>query len=473
MVGKRGPERKSRMNDSFVLRLTGDQHTQLRSHLFPGDGNEAVALALCGRLNHAHGHALCVYQILLVPHSQCRERTPERVTWDTSIGRDLFQKAAEKGMGILKIHSHPEGYKRFSKYDDRSDKELFSSLHSWTDDGMPHASVVMLPDGSMFGRIVDPDGNFQPISKISVVGDDILFFREQSGRPVDQAQIRTSQTFGDKTTSLLKQLRIGIVGCSGTGSWVAEQLARLGVEDLLLVDPDIVEEKNLNRIVNSTEDDALNARAKVLSLQDAISRHGTKTKVSVWKETLFSLEVAAALATCDIIFGCMDSIEGRDTLNRIATFYTIPYFDLGVRLDADGAGGIQNVSGAVHYLIPGGSSLLSRGVYTSEGLRADSLKRTNPEQYKCEAKEGYIKGAKVESPAVISVNGFCASMAVNEFLARIHPYRLSPQSEARWQQFDLVNSFWQQADEGGRCPVLSKHSGRGDMNPFLNSMSYA
>lgn len=33
----------------FTLRLTGHQHAALKAHLFPGDGNEAVAVALCGR----------------------------------------------------------------------------------------------------------------------------------------------------------------------------------------------------------------------------------------------------------------------------------------------------------------------------------------------------------------------------------------------------------------------------------------
>jgi len=456
----------------FILRLTGSQHAQLKTHLFPGDGKEAVALALCGRLHHPEGHTLCVHQILLIEHSKC-ERTPDRVRWDTAHGRQLFERAAAKGMGVLKIHSHPAGYDRFSEYDDVSDGDLFPSLHSWTDDGMPHASAVMLPDGSMFGRFVDSAATFHKMTHVAVTGDDIAFYRQGGGSTVDAAQMRTSQTFGDKTTVLLKHLRIGIVGCSGTGGWVIEQLARLGVGNLLLVDPDIVEFKNLNRIVNSTQDDALQKRAKVAALHAAIAKHGTGTEVTVFQDDLFNRKVARALAECDVLFGCMDSIEGRDILNRIAAFYSVPYFDLGVRLDADGMGGIVNVSGAVHYLLPDGSSLLSRGAYTAAALRADSLKRTNPSQYKSELAEGYIKGAKVDSPAVISVNGFCATMAVNEFLARIHPYRGSDNSECRWQQFDLVNSCWLQPKEGVKCLELSKRAGRGDTTPFLDCMTYA
>ncbi|MBB5036759.1 ThiF family adenylyltransferase [Prosthecobacter dejongeii] len=454
-----------------TLRLTGEQHQQLKNHLFPGDGKEAVALVLCGRLQNAGGHTLCANKILLVAHDLCRERTPVSVTWPTEVGRAFYQRAAEKNMAVLKVHSHPEGYDEFSAQDDRSDAALFSSLHNWTEDGLPHASAVMLPDGTMFGRFAEQDGSFVPITKIAVAGDDIRIFTVGEDLMVDDAQLRTLQTFGEGTTQLLRRLKIGVVGCSGTGSWVIEQLARLGVGELVLMDPDIIERKNLNRIINSREADALGKRSKVDALTDVIKLHGTGTMVTALNTSSFTEDAARQLAYCDILFGCMDLVEGRDRLNRIATFYSIPYFDLGVRLDADGNGGISNVCGVVNYLLPGGSSLLSRGCYSAETLRVQSLRRTKPAQYESELKEGYIKGAKVESPAVVSVNGFCATMAINELLARLHPFRSTPNAEARRQQFDLKNSFWIQLDDTGPCPALAKNCGRGDMTPFLNSVT--
>jgi len=454
-----------------AIRMTGTQHEFLRRHLFPGDGNEAVALMLCGRLAEGDQHILCAYEIYPISHESCRERTPDRVTWNPEHGRGLFDKAVAKSMAILKVHSHPGGYDMFSEFDDKSDSDLFSSLHAWTDDGFPHASAVMLPTGRLFARFVERDRSFHDVEKILVVGDEIRLFRTETTEAVDGAQLRTSQTFGEKTTRLLKKLRVGVVGCSGTGSWVIEQLSRLGVGQLLLVDPDTVEKKNLNRIVNTTEDDARDKKGKVYALRDTILTHGTQNGVEVLQASLLEEAVAKKLAGCDVLFGCMDSVEGRDRLNRLAAFYTLPYFDLGVRLDADGSGGISNVSGVVHYLIPGGSSLLSRGAYSSEALRVEALRRTDPEQYRRELDDGYIKGAKVDSPAVISVNGFCATMAVNELLARIHPYRSGKLAEERRQQFDLKNCFWHQLEDGPSCSMLAKFAGRGDMLPFLNSMS--
>lgn len=454
-----------------ILRLTASHHDELRRHLFPGDGKEAVALVRCGRRSGEAEHILLAHEILPVPHSLCRVREPDCVYWPPDIGRELYERAAAKSMAILKVHSHPAGYDRFSALDDRSDKELLQSIHGWTDDGMPHASAVMLPGGEMFGRFVDGAGRFTPIDRITLVGDHIRFFDRLQASAIDEAQLRTAQAFGEGTTALLKRIRAGIVGASGTGSWVAEQLTRLGVGELLIADPDVIEHKNLNRIVNSSLKDAETKRPKTAALAEALGAHGTGTKIIPLEGTLFDEEIAKKLATCDVVFGCMDKFEGRDRLNRLAAFYLIPYIDLGVRLDADGTGGISSVSGAVHYVLPDGSSLLSRNCYSAETLRVEALRRTNPEQYAAELAVGYIKGAKVDSPAVISVNGFCASMAINELLARLHPYREGNLAEHRHQSFDLKNCFWMQRDDAEPCKMLQKYAGRGDMAPFLNCIT--
>src|SRR5437867_3490567 len=100
-----------------VTRVSGDQYQKLRAHLFPGDGREAVALALCGRLESAATQILCVHELFLIPHERCHERTPVRVSWPADIGRDLYTQAMAKHMAILKIHSHPTDFADFSQTD--------------------------------------------------------------------------------------------------------------------------------------------------------------------------------------------------------------------------------------------------------------------------------------------------------------------------------------------------------------------
>lgn len=459
------------MNIRTRLRLTAEQDSELHAHLYPGDDNEAVALVLCGRRSGEGCEVLTVHEVFPIPYGECLVRTPVRVTWPSQIGVSLYKRAMRNGMAVLKIHSHPGGYADFSEWDNQSDRELFESLHGWTDDGLPHASAVMLPDRRIFGRMVAANLDFQQIERVMVVGDEITFHDVASSSGIrDDRDLRNSQAFGPKTVNQLRSMTVGVVGCSGTGSWVVEQLARLGVGQLVLVDPEVIENKNLNRIVNSSIADAQARSAKVDVMRSWAERMGMGTQVVSITASVESLEVMKKLASCDVLFGCMDKMEGRNTLNRLATFYSLPYFDVGVRLDADGKGGVDVVCGSVHYLLPGGSSLLSRGVINPEGIRADVLRRTNPEQYADELERGYIHGAKVESPAVTSVNGLCASMAVNNLLARIHAFRIDPNNEIRHQWFDLVNGVFGTSADGERCASLAKYVGRGDMDPFLNTV---
>jgi proteasome lid subunit RPN8/RPN11 len=157
-----------------TLRLAGFQHEKLCSDLLSEDGLERVVIGLCGRLDHPTGEILLLHEWQPVPAKAYRERAPDRVSWDTEWMVPLLEKAVRKNLSVMKFHSHPGGYERFSDLDDESDRRLFSSLHGWFDESHSHGSAVMLPDGRLFGRTVDEGGDFAPFRKITVVGDEIL-----------------------------------------------------------------------------------------------------------------------------------------------------------------------------------------------------------------------------------------------------------------------------------------------------------
>src|SRR5260221_2029593 len=399
------------MHSYRSLRMTGAQHGSIRHHLFPGDGNEAVAFALCGTL---HEHALSVHKLHPVPYGDCIVRTADRVTWRTDVLPAILAEAESRNVALPKIHSHPEDFRRFSRTDDLADAELSESVAAWLGRNPAYATAVMLPDGQIFAGLVDPAGAFSPIESVSVTGDDILLWKysaivmsadtESASHP--EFARRTAQAFGRGTTTMLGELSVAVIGCSGTGSPLVEMLARLGIRRLVLVDPDHVEEKNLNRINNATMADALAEVAKVEVMARAIKAMGLGTVVEPIVATLSLPGVVRRVAKCDVVFGCMDSVDGRDLLNRLATFYCLPYIDVGVRLIADGQGGVEQLCGTVHYLQPGGSSLLSRGVYTASDIQAAALRRESPERYAALLREKYITGVQEERPAVISVNMF-------------------------------------------------------------------
>ncbi len=370
---------------------------------------------------------------------------------------------------IAKVHSHPTGYRWFSPTDDAADADMFPGIYAWLDTDAPMASMIMLPDGRLIGRVVREGGVGEPLDCIRLAGHDFVHWwsaQDQSDVP-DHCR-RIAQAFGAQTYGLLRRLRVGVVGASGTGSLLIEQLARNGVGELLIVDPDRVESKNLNRIINATKSDADANTYKTDVQERAINAAQLGTRVLKFPEDLLTLDVLQALSTCDVLFGCMDSVDGRHVLNKLASAYLIPLIDLGVRLDADGHGGIDAITCAVNVVIPGGSSLFSRRVYSQQDLDAAFLRRTDPKAYEAQVKQGYIKGQLVDRPAVISVNMVAASVAMNEFLARIHPFRVESNDRFASRRISLTDPAASvDQPEGEPCKVMSRFVGSGDLEPFL------
>lgn len=447
------------------LRLTDGQHRTLYGLLYPGDDLECVAIVLCGRAGNDADETLLAHEIVELPPSLVR-RSARSVDWSTDSLPPLLAKCAQMGWGVVKIHSHPTGFDGFSSIDDASDLELFPGVYAWTATTRPHLSAIMLPDGVIRARVVDETGSQSAHVNVTVVGSALRTWpaTPHGGQPLREHS-RTIQAFGIGTVQRLRDLTVGVVGCSGTGSWTVELLARLGVGHLVLVDPDVVEQVNLNRIVHASVEDAACARPKVDVLARAVRRTGLSVDVETYQRDVHHPTVVRCLSRCDVIIGCVDSIDAREVMCRLSTYYTLPYFDVGVRLVSDGEGGVAHVVGSVNYVHPEAPSLLDRGLYSAKQLADAGLRRSDPDAYAKQLDAGYISGVMEARPAVASVNAFYASLAVNELLERLHPYR-----DAGFD-FGVTISLTQlrALDPGGgvSTPSMARHTGRGDAKPLL------
>jgi hypothetical protein len=102
------------------LSLSGSHYHQLKAHLFPGDGKEAAAIALCGRRDGKRHHRLLVHELHVVPYGICMRRAPDSISWPIEWLDDLLDHAATTGWSVVKFHSHPTDYRQFSDADDIS-----------------------------------------------------------------------------------------------------------------------------------------------------------------------------------------------------------------------------------------------------------------------------------------------------------------------------------------------------------------
>ena len=447
-----------------ILAMTKRMHETVFDYLFPGDGLEAAGILLCNQGTGKHCQRLLAAEFLRLPHN-LSERRSDFVSWpfDQCMTPDRIGEADQKGRSIFTIHSHPKGSDRFSKVDDGNDRELLESINGWFDDERVNGVAIMTREGLIVARTMDEDAGFRDVDSVSIVGESIHVWKPHRGGRRTAYQSKMSQTLGQGTLELLKSMKIGVVGCSGTGSIVIELLMRNCVGELVIVDDDVLEEKNLNRIVGGTMTDAYEKRPKVIAIRDAIDKTGLETRVEAYRGVTDSPEVVSALIDCDAIFGCVDSAFGRYHLDCLASAYLIPYFDVGVHIEADGTGGIQAADAVSHYIHPDGCSLISRGAYTMEQVAAEDWRRTDPAHYRRQRMAGYLAEVGEEQPAVMSVNMQAACMAFNDFMARIHAFRLDANHEFGTQRFRLVHGCYEnEADIGTPHPLLKRYAGTGD-----------
>ncbi|MBX9609844.1 MAG: ThiF family adenylyltransferase [Gammaproteobacteria bacterium] len=424
------------MNAPRALVFAGVQHDQLRAHLFPGDGLESAAVLICSRSAPSRVRLL-VRDVLPVPHNACRVRQPNAITWPGSFIEQALDIAESDDLTLVLLHSHPGGLFEFSEQDDRSDREVMPSLLA--SHGEFHCSAIMTPDGAVKARWYDRDINSQDIELVTVSGHDIRYWWAQNAAP--DLLKRRPIAFTSAMRTEMGRLTANVIGVSGTGSVVAEQLNRLGIGRVKHTDFDIMELKNVNRILNSTIKDAEAHRLKVEMFVEAVAHYRGVGVAEAIPLSIFTREAIVAAGQCDVLFCCVDSLEARQIVDLIAAAFLLPLFDVGVVIPTRNNGEmpvIGDVCGRIDYVQPGGSSLGDRGVYTPDSLRAEYLRRNAPDAHQQEMEAGYIKGVIDEAPGVISLNMRAASACVNEFIARAYPFRHESNELYARTQFSLA-----------------------------------
>lgn len=312
----------------------------------------------------------------------------------------MAQRARKSGESIVFVHSHPFALNEFSPIDNAGERALAEFLAERTPD-IVHAAMLVTPDVTI-ARVLGSNIRL----KVFGVGERLTFGAGPDASCSEQFD-RQVRMFGPKGQARLKALRVGIVGLGGTGSIVAQQLAHLGIEDLLLLDPDQVETTNLNRLVGARTADV--GQPKVGVAQKLIEQINPQARVILGEESALLAPVAARLLDVDFVFGCTDSQGSRSVLNQLAYQFLLPMIDMGVSIvAADGV--VSHMAGRVNMLAPGLGCFVCGQLLDPEAVRVDLL--TNFER----ATDPYVAGAREPAPAVISLNSTVASIAVTMFL---------------------------------------------------------
>lgn len=316
----------------------------------------------------------------------------------------VAQRARRSGESLVFVHTHPFDLNEFSEVDNSGERALAEFLAERTP-GRLHAAMLVTPKATIARRL----GTLQSL-EVAGVGESVQWGDAGPAGIRGSAFDRQERVFGALGQQRLQRLRVGIVGLGGTGSLVLEQLAHLGVEDFLLIDPDVVERTNLNRLVGAGPVDV--GRRKVDVAADNTRRINPRARVEAEAASVLLARTAELLADVDFVFGCTDSHGSRAVLNQLAYQYLVPLIDMGVII-VTATGRVTHVAGRTQMLAPGLSCLVCANLLNPEAVRVDLM--TDFER----ATDPYVAGAHEPAPAVISLNSTMASLSVTMFLGAV------------------------------------------------------
>ena len=200
----------------------------------------------------------------------------------------------------------------------------------------------------------------------------------------------------------LSSATVTVLGGGGGGSHLAQQVAHLGVRRLALVDHDVLERSNINRVVGANYEDVGKPKAAVLA--GRLASLGTEVVPVMARAE--SDEGRRWMEGSDVVFGAVDGGRARNNIERICRAALIPYVDIGLKIDVGSDKQVRAIGGQVFLSLPGGPCMWCVGLVSPEILEAD--------------REEYVAGHPEQQ--VVSMNGLLASQAINALLALVAGY---------------------------------------------------
>ena len=353
----------------------------------------------------------------------------------------VHNAAIRDGHGLVEFHSHHLGPPRFSHIDEAGVAPMADYATSLMPDRAYGAGVYA--QGRVHAehwtrtRNETHRGRFR---SVTVYGDQLRIVNAPEPAHSDRLD-RQADLLGEWGSTTLSELRVAIVGVGGTGSHAALALAYLGVDELLLLDSDVVDTTNLNRLVTAGTADIgapknLVARRRVREIDPGLRCTALPALTPDGDHP--------ELHDVDLIIGCVDEDGPRDRLNQIAVDSATPYLDIatGVQINASP----PLMGGRAILVQPHGPCLHCHAeldpVEVARWTKA-------PDQQALDRQHGY--GTGNPNPAVVHLNGITAHAAIGELIAWISGHR----PPAHYLDIDLSGFLAQEKSTSG-CRITPR-----------------
>jgi molybdopterin-synthase adenylyltransferase len=393
------------------LRFASPAYSDLASTLLDADGLESCAI---GYAHHdPSSGSWVVADVTPVPGDAYERRDCVSAVLTPSFLIGVANRSRVTGMAVVAIHTHPgsRGHPTFSTTDDAGETELASYLGR-RGASVPHVALVIGPEGAR-ARVM---GGGEEVD-VWDVGERLVLrspLDETSSQERDDRQVRA---FGEPGQRLLRRLRYLVVGAGGTGSLECQQLAHLGACDIAVIDPEAVEDTNLNRLVGSVPSDVGTPKVEVAArMIRAINPSAAVTPI---RGDIVDDDMAAMIPSFDFVLLCTDSHASRAVVNQAAYQHLVPVIDMGVSITVSN-GAVSHITGRIQMLAAGLPCLTCCGALNAEAIRREML---TPEQ---RAADPYVHGVREPQPAVLSINSTVSSLAMTMLLGAVTPVPVKP-----------------------------------------------
>ncbi len=351
-------------------------HRQLKDHLLSGlrcnEMQEEVCFALWHQADGFNRYTGVIYDIIL-PEDGDRDLHSNVTVQGRYLNRILDQ-ALKNHAGIAVIHSHlSHGWQDLSNIDDNAERNIIAPFVRET--GLPLLGLTIGSDGVWSARFWHESeyGQFTRVhcSDVRRVGPrntqadwNPKAYPHYDRRP---SLVRTIDSWGIKTQAKLARTHVCVVGAGSVGSIVLEYLARIGIEEITIIDPDFVEDRNLDRLIYA---DRHCLKLPKVEVATAHIRRITTARHPIIRPVPLSIRTKQAYSLAsdaDMIVCCVDNAEARDVLNHIAYANCLPLIDGGVLVESGDR--LLSAKWRVHLVGPDMQCLRCRGQYTSNDAR--------------------------------------------------------------------------------------------------------
>lgn len=242
-------------------------------------------------------------------------------------------------LGIGVVHTHPRGSApRASAIDDDMD-DYFSDYFSGFAPERPYTSLIFSEidgDLAVSGRVFF-QGEWHVVGHTAVESTTVSTWvggAPPSASPAPGERVRRlTAAFGEIAARRLRGSTVAVIGAGGTGSPAIEALARAGVGRLVIIDPDTLDESNLERVHGSLPEHAVNKVPKAVLALEHVRAINPDCEVRAIIGALPQQLVIDEVLQADVALGCTDSHHSRLALSDLAFRFLLPSIDCGAVLE--------------------------------------------------------------------------------------------------------------------------------------------